>query len=308
MRVTQNMLSNNMLRNLSNSYSNLDKYMEQLSTGKKITRPSQDPVVAMKGVNYRTQVADIEQFERNMSEVNNWTDNTDAALSEANKVLQRMRELAVQASNGTYEEGQRTNIAEEIDQLKAQLVEVANTQVNNKYLFNGTKTTGTERAGEMTPPVIVDGAGNVDLAEVTNNLADMNDVYIEVSKGTKIQVNSNPNDVFTRELFEDIESFSNALRSGVPDDQLSAHIGVIESHAEQVINERANIGAKMNRVELIEDRLSNQRVSAKSMMSDNEDADIEEVIINLTTQESIHRAALSSGSRVIQPTLLDFLR
>lgn len=307
MRVTQGMLSNNMLRNLSSSYSSLENYMNQLSTGKKISRPSQDPVVAMKGISYRSQVSDIEQYQRNMGEVNNWLDNTDDSLDEANQVIQRMRELAVQASNGTYEEGQRGNIAEEIDQLKAQLVEIANTKVNNKYIFNGTRTTGTDDgAGNMNPPVQIDADGNV--TNVADLPAGSAEVFIEVSKGTQIQANMNPDDVFTEDLFADIEAFSDALRSDVPDEDLDDYIGVLDVHADNIINERADIGARMNRVELIEDRLSNQEIAAKSMMSDNEDADIEEVITNLITQESVHRAALSAGSRVIQPTLLDFLR
>ncbi|MFB1049913.1 flagellar hook-associated protein FlgL [Paraliobacillus sp. JSM ZJ581] len=308
MRVTQSMLTNNMMRNLSNSYSNLDKYMDQLSTGKKINRPSQDPVVAMKGINYRSQVSDIEQFQRNMGEVNNWLDNSDDSLAEANKVLQRMRELAVQGSNGTYEEGQRANIAEEIDELKAHLVEIANTKVNDKYIFNGTKTTGTDDGtgtGNMNPPVTVNKDGNVTVSDLP---PESTEVFIEVATGTKLQVNSNPNHVFTKDLFKDIEAFSEALRTGEPEEVLDDYIGLIDTHAENVVNERADIGARMNRVELIEDRLSNQEISAKSMMSKNEDADIEKVILNLTTQESIHRAALSAGSRVIQPTLLDFLR
>lgn len=97
MRVTQSMLTNNMLRNLSNSYNSLGKYMEQLSTGKKINRPSDDPVIAMKGMNYRTQVNQLEQYERNIGEVHNWMDNTDSALEKVQKGgLERLRELAVQ--------------------------------------------------------------------------------------------------------------------------------------------------------------------------------------------------------------------
>lgn len=304
MRVTQSMLTNNMLRNLSNSYSNLDKYMDQLSTGKKINRPSDDPVIAMKGMNYRSQVAAVQQYERNLGEVNNWMDNSDASLDEATKALQRLRELSVQASNGTYEEGQRKNIAEEVDQLKAQLVEIANTKVNNKYIFNGTNTTGTEDVnGDLKPPVTTDADGNV-ITVASNN----ENVMIEVTNGTRIQTNITPENVFSQDLFADIEAFSQALKSDAPDEDLDSHIGVLDGHIDNTINERADLGARMNRVELIEDRLSNQSISAKKMMSDNEDIDIEEVIMNLTTQESVHRAALSAGSRVIQPTLLDFLR
>ncbi|WP_112181906.1 MULTISPECIES: flagellar hook-associated protein FlgL [Paraliobacillus] len=294
MRVTQSMLTNNMLKNLSSSYSNLDKYMDQLSTGKKINRPSDDPVIAMKGMNYRTQVSDVEQFQRNISEVNNWMDNSDSQLDETTQALQRLRELAVQGSNGTYEDGQRENIAAEVDQLKEHLIDIANTEVNGKYIFNGTSTTGEA-------PVTVDEDGNV-TGVSTNDDA----VRIEVTDGTKLQVNVTAGNVFSEEFFKDIEAFSTALKSDT-DEDLDSHIATMDTHINNTVNERADLGARMNRVELIVNRLENQSISANKMMSDNEDADLEEVIIQLTTQESVHRAALSAGSRVIQPSLLDFL-
>ncbi|WP_371069785.1 flagellar hook-associated protein FlgL [Sediminibacillus sp. JSM 1682029] len=289
MRVTQGMLSNNMLRNLSNSYDSLGKYMDQLSTGKKINRPSDDPVVAMKGMNYRTQVTEIEQYQRNTSEVHNWMDNSDSALDQATQALQRLRELAVQGSNGTYEDGQRENMAQEVDQLRDHLADIANTKVNGKYIFNGTKTD--------TPPVI-DG-------EVQEGGGD---VLVEVASGTKLKANIDAGEVFSSDLFDDIQAFSDALRSDIPDEELDANISSLDNHIDNVVNERADLGARMNRLDLIEDRLSSQEVTANKMMSDNEDIDLEKVIMKLTTQESVHRAALSAGSRIIQPTLTDFLR
>ncbi|RCW74727.1 flagellar hook-associated protein FlgL [Saliterribacillus persicus] len=304
MRVTQGMLTNNMLRNLSNSYGSLGKYMEQLSTGKKINRPSDDPVIAMKGMNYRTQVKNVEQYQRNIGEVHNWMDNTDSALDKVQKGLSRLRDLAVQGSNGTYEDGQRGSIASEVDQLKQHLVEIANTKVNNKYIFNGTGTTGTiDGAGDEQPPVTLDADGNV-VTVPTNNGA----VNIEVSNGSKIQANIDPTNLFSEDLFKDMEDFAAALRNGADTDALGAFIGTIDGHIDNNVNERADLGARQNRIELIENRVLEQEVTAKNMMSNNEDADMEKVIMNLTSQESVHRAALSSGSRVIQPTLLDFLR
>lgn len=298
------MLTNNMLRNLSNSYRNLDKYMDQLATGKKINRPSDDPVIAMKGMSYRSQVSNVEQYQRNISEVHNWMDTSDAALNETTKALHRLRELAVQSSNGTYEEGQRENISKEVDQLKSHLVEIANTKVNNKFIFNGTKTTG-EMGPDNTllPPVTVGEDGIV-----TSVSEGASPVMIEVTNGTKIQTNINPENVFGADLFAELEAFSAALKSDVPDEDLDRFIGLIDQHIDNTVSERADLGARMNRVELIEDRLANQSISAKRMMSDNEDAEIEEVIMNLTMQEAVHRASLGAGSRVIQPSLLDFLR
>lgn len=293
MRVTQNMLSNNMLRNLSDSYGNMGKYQEQLSTGKKISRPSQDPVVAMKGINYRQQVTEVEQFQRNIGEVHNWMDNSDSALDKATQAMQRVRELTVQASNDTYDEGQRENIAKEIRQLKEHIGTIANTKVNDKYIFNGSNTTEAP----------------FDMEDLEGSGPPGNDpVNIEVSSGVKLQTNITPGNVFNQELFEDLEKFASALEGDTTQGELGDFIGTFDGHIGNIVNERADLGARMNRVDLIEDRLESQKVSATKMMSDNEDADIEKVITNLKTQESVHRAAMGVGARIIQPTLMDFLR
>lgn len=305
MRVTQSMLSNNMLRNLSKSYTSMNKYMDQLTTGKKINRPSDDPVIAMKGMRYRTEVGNVEQFQRNITEMHTWMDTSDDTLDETTQILNRLRDLTVQAANGTYEQNQREAIAKEVDQLQLQLVEAANTKVNNKYIFNGTQTTGVTVDGELVKPVTLDDEGNPVV-----NLApdDYQAVELEVTSGTRLQANVNPTNVYSQELFDDIKALSDALKSDVPDSDFDRFITIVDKHIDNTVSERADLGARMNRVELIESRLEGQRISARDMMSKNEDADIAEVIMNLTSQEAIHRAALSAGSRVIQPTLLDFLR
>ena len=222
-------------------------------------------------------------------------DTSDDTLGETTEVLKRLRDLTVQASNGTYEENQREAIAKEVDQLKQQLVEVANTKVNNKYIFNGTQTT--------EKPITVEGDGTLKFNET-----EFKPVMLEVTSGTQLQANVNPTDVYSEEMFADIEEISSMLKGDTPFEDFDDKISVIDGHIDNTVSERADLGARMNRVELIESRLEGQQITARDMMSQNEDADIEEVIMNLTSQEAIHRAALSAGSRVIQPTLLDFLR
>ncbi|HEY4602076.1 MAG TPA: flagellar hook-associated protein FlgL [Cerasibacillus sp.] len=294
MRVTQNMLSNQMLRNLSSNYGKLDQYLEQLHTGKKVRRPSDNPVVAMKGMGYRAEVSKIEQFKNNASEADNWFENTDEALDKMTKALHRIYDLAVQGSTGSYNEEDRINMMSEVKQLKEHVIDIANTSVGGKYIFNGRQTD--------QPPVNKDGS--------FNNLYNNDSVMIEVAPGTKLAVNAIPNRVFNadnNDLFSTIDRFITALENS-DQAQINESIGDIQTHTDQVVNARADIGARMNRLELIIDRLDHQEVVAKKMMSDNEDVDYEEVITDLITQESILRASLAAGSRTIQPTLLDFLR
>jgi len=297
MRITQSMLANNMLKQITRSYERLDQYQTQLSTGKKITRPSDDPVVAMKGIAYRSNLAEVEQFKRNFSEAYNWVENSDAALDKATQALQRIRELVVQASNDTYEETQRQAIAKEVRQLTEHLVTIANTKIGDKYIFNGAQTT--------EPPVAVNADGTI---AVSTNDQQLN---IELAKGVYISVNIPPSTAFGAGggLFSDLQDLAASLEN--PDAtgaELTSYLDKLDDHLTHLLGVRAELGARMNRIELMEDRIDSQQVIAEKMLSDNEDVDLEKVIIDLKTQESVHRAALAVGARVIQPTLVDFLR
>lgn len=287
------MLSNNLLRNLNRSYSEMDKYFNQLNTGKKFNRPSDDPVAAMRGIGFRSELHQIEQFERNTSEVHNWFDNTDAALEQVNSGLQRIRYLAVQASNGTYGETELESIAAEVDQILDDIKDLANTKVNEKYIFNG-NATETEPVNKLDDSHEFRG-GNIE---------------IEVAPSSTLIVNVDGKEVFEKNgesMFDVIERFSEKLR-GNSDVSIDESISELDDFINQVIDKRADLGARMNRLELIENRLAQQKIVATSTLSKNEDVDYAETITKLITQESIHRAALSSGARILQPTLLDFLR
>jgi len=299
MRVTQTMLQNNMLNNLFKSQAQMNKYLTQINTGKKVERPSDDPVVVMKGMGYRTEVAEVEQFRRNTSAIWNWMDHSDDALDKATKAIQRIEYLSVQAANDTYEESQRNSIAEEVQQLKLQLAEIGNTNVNGKYIFNGTDTENKPIANETEPITVnVNGAGRNEK------------VLIEVSKGIRFEVNVSPDNVFDQELFDRIDHFIDALKTPGENqqDRINESVGDLNKSAQKIIDSRAELGARMNRLELVEDRLAYQEIIATDTMKKNEGVDFEEAVMNLLTQETIHRAALAAGSKIIQPSLVDFLR
>lgn len=312
MRVTQSMISTNLLKNLNKSYAEMDKYFNQLNTGKKINRPSEDPVVAMNGMGYRSELNRVEQYQRNTTELHNWYDNSDATMEQVTSGMQRIRYLAVQASNGTYDSSERQNIAEEVKQIRLDLIDLANTNVNGKYIFNGTDTDN--------PPIPRGEDGSFDLDNARFN---SNTVQIEVSSGSNLTANVSGNAIFGaftvtdengaevagENMFSKIDDFISDLENtDINSSDIGNHIGALDTVIDSVINTRADLGARMNRLELVENRLAHQEVIATSTMSKNEDANYAETITNLITQQSIHRAALSSGSQIIQPTLLDFLR
>lgn len=292
MRVTQSMLTTSFLRNLSNSYNQLAKYQNQLSTGKKFFLPSDDPVAAMLGIKYHSNLDHIKQYQNNISTANKWMDSSGNALSEADSVMQRVNELTIQASNGTYNSNQLSDIADEMGQLKNQMVSVANTQVAGEYIFNGTDT--NKKPVDLTSGI-----------QVSTNA---HPVKIEVNTGVNIQINTDPTTVFSKSLFQDLSNLQNALASGASPSVISSYIPKIRQHMDNLSGTRAELGAREDRVKLIQNRLGSQNTNVTKILSDNEDADLAKVIMKLTTQESVHSAALETGAKIMQPTLLDFLK
>ncbi|AMW98133.1 flagellar hook-associated protein FlgL [Rummeliibacillus stabekisii] len=289
MRVTQSMLSNNMLRNLSNSYGKMGDLQRQVETGKKVNRPSDDPVVVMKGINYRTALGKVEQYERNIGEVSNWLDTSDSTLDKVNAALQRTNDLLIQASSDTTTDEDRDKIKAELKQLRQHVQDLSSTKIGEKYIFSGTKTT--------TAPF------NKQTGVYETDPAFEKSINIEIFDGISLQSNTTP-----LKTFQSIDDMFAKLDNATTSTDFSNSISELNTNSNDLLTIRADIGARQNRVELMEDRLSAQEITTTKQMADNEDVDYEKAITAMITQESIHRAALSVGARIIQPSLTDFLR
>jgi flagellar hook-associated protein 3 FlgL len=297
-RVTQNMLNSNMLRNLHKSMYNMDKMQQQLSSGKKVSRPSDDPVVATRGMFYRSSLMETEQYQRNVDEAQSWMDLTDKTLDEVGNVYQRISELLVASGDGAMSPDDLKTIAAEISELKKHLGNLANQTINGKYIFAGTETD--------KPPY--DETANAGKGDFTNT--NSSEVELELSQGVFTAININAQKIFNypdpnNNIFKLLDNIIIELNKGSSAIQYE---DTMKQQLDNLLAERATLGARVNRIELIKDRLDAQEVNVNELMSTNEDADIAEVITNLKTQESVHRAALGAGARIIQPTLLDFLR
>jgi len=293
MRVTQGMLAANSLKQISNSYNKLETLQNQLSTGKKITRPSDDPVVATKGMAYRSNLSEVNQYKRNLTEAQSWFDNSESGLEQVNSILQRTKELVVQGLNGTYGSDDRQAIAREIEQLKMDYMQVGNTQVAGNYIFNGVNV--------GVSPVSEDASGTI------NSNINLDPFSVEVSKGIQLRVNIHSENIFGQDSFD----LMNNLQTVFEQNDVSSLRDLssqLDTQISTLLAERSELGARSNRLELIGNRLDSQEITATKMLSDNEDAEIEKVITDLTVQESLHRAAVGVGAQIIQPTLLDFLR
>lgn len=140
MRITNNMLINNMMGYMSNNLVRMDRYQTQLATGKKISVPSDDPIIAAKALKLRTDVDEVAQFKRNSEDANSWMDITENSLGTLVDVLQDTRQLTVQAANDTLTSDDREKIKQEIGQLRGQIVQVANTTYAGRFVYSGYAT------------------------------------------------------------------------------------------------------------------------------------------------------------------------
>ncbi|KKB74483.1 MULTISPECIES: flagellar hook-associated protein FlgL [Bacillus] len=304
MRVTQGMIAKNSLRYINSSYGKLDKLQSQISSGKKITKASDDPIVAMKSLKYNTQLSQVEQYKSNVSQAYTWLENSEDNITEGIDVMGKVRDLVVQVKNGTNGGAELEATGVEIGQLKEQLIQIANTQVNGRYIFSGSNS-------DVAPIVKnPDGSYTYNFENYTSS----SDVNFNVSSNATLKVNANPISAFGgtsgsgQNVFEMLNSLETALKSGSLDGiDSDAVLSDIDQFTNTMSSERSDIGARYNRLELIDSRLKLQEETATKVLSDNEDVELEEVITDFITQQSVHRAALSVNAKIVQPTLIDFL-
>lgn len=320
MRVTNNMLINNMVYNLNQNLRNLEKLQYQKSTGKKFRVPSDDPIGASKSLKFNTDMSKLEQYERNAKDAMSWMTDTEAALGEIVEVLHRAKELTVDAANGTKKSPEDLQkIGEEIEQLKDHLIQIGNTAHAGRHIFSGYKTD--------KPLFNDDGTYNINLTmndEVNNDKkAEIFEYNVGVSE--KVKVNTlggkvfgegdgeydkdiNANDkAYLIQVFDDL---SEALgKNGTADpDKIQTALGNIDSSLEQVLSVRAEVGAKMNRLELTQKKLEVQKESVTELLSYNEDVDMAEIFMQISMAENVYTSSLMTGAKIIQPTLVEFLR
>ena len=288
MRINSGVMVDNMMRNLQDNMRKLDKLNQQLSSGKKFSKPSENPIGAAESMEIGSVLSKHEQYIDNIGEAKDWMKSSESALKNSGKILQRAREQAVYGANGSLSEGDRIQIATEVGELKKELINVANSKLGDRFLFSGQKTT--------TKPF----ADNGDFQGSVSGLRR------EVGPGTEMKINTNGKEVF-EDAIEHLDQLETNLRNSEMD-EIQKRIGELDQDLSTNTENRAQIGAKINRLDMTESKLEEEKIQSEELLSKNEDVDIAKTITDLKMQESVYRASLASGARVMQPTLVDFLQ
>ena len=296
-RITEGMLGRRLLSDLRASTARIATAQRQIASGRRIDKPSDDPLATHNALRLRSELAGIAQDQRTISDTQGWLETTDSALATITDVVHRARELALQGANGAIGQTERNKLADEIDQLIETAKSAANASYGGRYVFGGQDTDD--------PPYT---PGAVDTYD-----GDTSPIARQIGPGVAVQINVPGVDVLGNgtadtKLLTTLRTLAADLRSGNLAGVRGPALNNLQSNLEDVTSARGTMGALSTRLEAAQARLAQVEESTTSLLSENEDTDIAKAMIDLTTQQSVYQAALQSGQALIQPSLLDFLR
>jgi flagellar hook-associated protein 3 FlgL len=299
MRITEGIISGRNLADLQRANAAVAKASLQVSTGNRLSRPSDDPQAVQKALNLRGDLAATAQYMDTANASQGWAQATDDALSDINDVLQRAREAVVQGGNGTMSQKDRNDIATQIDQLIGQAKASGNATFDGQYIFAGQKTD--------TAPYDPDGADtfNGDTGSIIRTIGPGVSVQLNGSLGSVL---GNGSDGKALQVLRDIAAH---LRGGTAADTnalRTSDLSAIDASMADVSTARAEAGALSNRLTTAANRLTDLQTSTENVRSGVEHVDLAEAISQLSSQQAVYQAALqATGSSLSQRTLMDFL-
>lgn len=331
MRVTNRMLSNNYLRDMRNNLYNMSKIQTQLTTGKEISKPSDNPFKVARSMQLYTDIASNKQYNENIKDTLNWLDSTDTALGQVNDSFQRIRELMVSAGNAAYGSDEKKAIKYEINEKVSEIAQILNTNFDGRYLFGGNKTTSKPIAltedptsgnnvlnfsgkdGEILPL----NSGNPNI----NSQIDMikGRMSTEISQGVTMEYNASASDVLmfrsekgkninVMELLSNITSNLESADATEADKITGENLDDLTATMRNLSKIMSEVGAKQNRMESAKSKNEDENFNMTELLSKTEDIDITEKIMQYSMMQTVYMASLQTSSKVIQPSLIDFLK
>jgi flagellar hook-associated protein 3 FlgL len=297
-RITQQMLSHQSYNGMQTAMDRVAKAQEQLTTGRLINRPSDDPTGATTAMRVRAALADQQQFVRNADDAVGWLDQTDSTLSSMSDQITHARDLALQGANtGALGQQAREALATEVDQIRAGLISSANTQYLDRPIFGGI-TAGTkayDANGVLADPTAI-GVGT--------------GVVRTIAAGARVRIDVEGPDVFgasPNSVFDRLAALSTALKTN-DSAGISAAIDGLKGDADRIVNVQSDIGARTVRVENARSVATGATLTLKNALSEVENVDLAKATVELGLQQVSYQAALGATAKVLQPSLLDFLR
>ncbi len=281
---------------------------QQISSGKRVARPEDDPVDFERLARMRDSLASVQRYGRNIAQAQSELATVDSALQKAGTLFQRASEIAVQASDGTKSAAERQAMGEEVDALLAELISVANTSHDGHTVFSGLRGSTTSYEGTDA-----DGDGRLDTVAYQGGTGVRT---VAVSAEGDIVVGLPGSDtassqaVFqtdTLDLFATMKQFRDRLLNGdtIVDTDT---VGQLQNCHEHVLGVLAVVGGRSEALRINSESLSKRETELVSSVDDLASLDVAKAVMNLTNKQQAYQAALSATASLTKDTLLNWLR
>jgi len=312
------MMVNNFLLNYQRNLTKMETQFQQMSTGRKIIRMSDDPVGVVNSMSARTRLARLDQYQRNINSAIDWLNASETSCSELNDVIKRAYEYCVDIASDENTLLDRQAVAEFIEQLAQQVVTIGNSTKGEKSIFAGYNTL-------RTPFVInPDGTLSYNGLNVTNDTeanimadplyqdeADQRMTF-EIGFGIKQEMAFTGLELMgvgENNIYGILREFTDALRDPtVTAEDLASFIPRLQQKQSDVLLTTTKVGGIISRLEMMNDRFDSDILNFTEIKSNIEDVDEAEAIMLYSASRMVFEAALSAGARIFTPTLLDYLR
>jgi len=295
-RVTERSIATNVLANLQSNIAKLGDTQNRLSSGKQLTKASDAPGDAVLAMQYRSDVKNMQQYSRNADDGIGWLSTADTALTSAVEQVNRAKELVLtgMSSGSASVQGARESIALEVDNIRASVLNLANTQYLDRPVFGGTTT------------------GQIAYNDDGTYAGDHGQVLRTVSPSAKIRVDTEadgPDGVFgtgNTQIFDLLTKISKDLRTDPT--QLEDDLDKLNQASTTMQAGLSSVGARVNRLTQLQNYADSRVIDLTNQVSTVEDIDLPKTITELTLQQTAYQAALAATAKVVQPSLVDFLR
>ena len=322
MKATQQTTYRMLNTRLSDVSLQLEKLRSMGASGKKLAVASDDPASVRPVLNTRKQLSNVDRHLTTLGRAADTMAAADTQLGQVENIMQRAREIMTGAGNPTLSPADRTVLADELAQLRDQLIDTANTSVDGRFLFAGYQENTApfvanpaydpatyDPADSATWPVSYQGDGNVTRLEIGTGQTEQvslagSDLFLGVAGWDPSGTNSV--DADRHDLFAELARAEEAVRSGDPA-AMQTSLADLEGAADQNRQLRAQLGVRASRVETAVEFQEGLKIDLKAILSRYEDADAIEVFNDIVQQESAFQAALSVTGRVSQLSILDYL-
>jgi flagellar hook-associated protein 3 FlgL len=302
MRVTNSSITSMSLANLQASLQRGATLQAQLSSGKRINKASDDPSGAISALSLQGEIDRNNQYNRNASDGNGWLTTVDTTLTSVNDLLSRARDLVVQAaSTGSGDANSQQAIATELTQIRASVLQMANSSYLGRPIFGGT-TAGTSAFQAGSTATI---GGQPDITYV----GDSGTVQRRISDGSTVRVDADATAAFgsgAGSVFNVLATVIDHLQTNPA--ALSNDITAIDASAGNIRTSLTDVGVRQQRIQDAQTAVGARVLDLTSRLTDVEDVDMPSTIVALQTQQVAYQAALGATAKVVQPSLLDFLR